>query len=229
MKRLLFLLILVFNAYAECAELLEFDVHFAVITANPEAHKAASIEQLKKEIDILNTFFTSEDKKPLVKFKFKSASFYNEIKDLHCSFAELGDSSGDYDSDGWAELFNSCMHFKVRDPNAVNFFIYDSYSKDEGFKDITCHGKRNSNRPYVLIDWERLDHKIQSPEEHEMGHAFGLDHVTVKGAEINSDTNIMASAESGSASGGKRNIGFNSEQVKIILSYAAKIKEKLKL
>ena len=142
-------------------------------------------------------------------------------------FVKLGDTKEEYNSDRWADKFNECSDKKVKDPSAVNFFIFDSYSKKQGYADRTSHGKRNSNRPYVLIDWVRLDHKVQSPEEHEMGHAFGLDHVYVKGAKITDSTNIMASAESGEGSGGLRDIGFNNKQVATIREYAVRIRDRL--
>ena len=99
---------------------------------------------------------------------------------------------------------------------AINFYIVDSYSKKQGYKSITSHGKNAGNHPFILIDWERLNHKVQSPEEHEMGHAFGLVHVCKKNAKISSETNIMASTENCEGSGGLRNIGFNDKQLKTI-------------
>jgi len=71
-----------------------------------------------------------------------------------------------------------------------------------------------------LIDWERLSCNIQNPEAHEMGHAFGLYHVSVPGAKPQSSTNIMCSTEHGFGSGGKRNIGFTEAQTAIILYHA---------
>jgi hypothetical protein len=195
-----------------------FDVHFCVITKNKKAHAVATLEQLKKEVDILNKYFVTEKREPIVTFRFKSAHFYEDVADLGCGFVELGDGEVPYDTNGWADRFNECPHPQVRDPNAINFYVYDSYGSN-GAADKTSHGKRNSNRPYVLIDWERLDHRIQSPEEHEMGHAFGLGHVHVDGATGRTSTNIMASVHAG-GSGGLKDIGFNSEQVATIMHHA---------
>jgi hypothetical protein len=140
----------------------------------------------------------------------------------------LGDSQDPYDTEGYAQVFNQCDHTKVRDPYAINFYVYDSFSPTVGYKDQTCHGKRNSNRPYMLIDFERLNHRDQSPEEHEMGHAFGLDHVGVPGAAKKDSTNIMTSAGLGFGSGGRRNRGFTVAQTAIILYHAERTLARLK-
>lgn len=207
---------------------LTFDLHFAVITKNVDAHRIASLEQLKKEVDILNMYFVAENRKAIVKFRFKSAAFYNEIRNSDCEFVKLGDATSPYDSDRGAALFNACNDLRVRDPRAINFYIYDSYAPRIGFSDTTSHGRRNANRPYVLIDWERLNHSDQSAEEHEMGHAFGLYHECVPGATRGTSTNIMASADCGKGSGGRRDIGFNALQVRTILDFARQIRARLK-
>ncbi|MCK4960773.1 MAG: metalloprotease, partial [Planctomycetes bacterium] len=86
---------------------------------------------------------------------------------------------------------------------------------------------RNSNWPYVLIDWERLNKNVQNPEAHEMGHAFGLGHVAVPGATMQTPTNIMASTEHGFGSGGTRNLGFTESQAAIILYHAKRTLSRL--
>jgi hypothetical protein len=199
-------------------ELLTFDVHFCIITSNTNAHARASLAQMRREVEILNTFFVREDRKPLVSFRFKSAHFWDDIRSLNCPFVCWGDvqTTNDY-----AVLFNECTHTQVKDANAINFYIYDEVGG------INCHGRRNSNRPLVLIDKERLDHRVQSPEEHEMGHAFGLSHVCTPGAKISDPTNIMSSAGDCSGSGGLRNIGFDNQQTQTILYYAALIHQRL--
>lgn len=212
------------NAYA--GDIKIFDIHFTVITSNPTAQMIATVDQLKEEVNILNNYFVKEDREPIIKFRYKSASLYNDVKNSGCTFVSLGDTTDPYNSEGWAEKFNSCNDPKVRDRHALNFYVYDSHTDKDGFNNMDGHGKRNSNRPYVLLDWQRLNHNIQSPEEHEMGHAFGLGHVCIPGAKINSSTNIMASACTG-GSGGKRDIGFNDEQVQTIMNYASLIEAKL--
>ena len=213
-------LLLALAAAAAESEVPVFDVHFAVITARPEAARAATHAALRREVAILNRRFVDAEGRPVVRFRFKEARVFDEVRGSSCRFVALGDSREPYDSDGWAEAFNACADPKVRDPKAINFYVYAS--------DGTCHGKRNSGRPYVLIDWVRLGHQGQSPEEHEMGHAFGLDHVCVPGAKMETSTNIMASSECGQGSGGRRDLGFTAEQVGVIRERAGQIAKRLR-
>ncbi|MDH0032155.1 MULTISPECIES: hypothetical protein [unclassified Acinetobacter] len=203
-----------------------FDLHFVIITPNPLAQSFVTKEQLKKEVDILNTYFVKEDRSPIIKFRYKSASFYRDIKNSTCSFVALNSGTKVYDSEVWATYFNQCIDLKVKDPNAINVYIYDSYTLKQGFKNRDGHGKRNGNQPFIFLDWERLNHNVQAPEEHEMGHAFGLNHFCALGANPNSSTNIMSSSCIGGSTG-KRDMGFNAEQVKTILHNASLIKSKL--
>lgn len=210
-------------------QLLTFPLHFCVLTRNPAAHKVATLEQCRKECDILNRTFRAQNGDALVRFRFKSYTSYADARKSTSAMVQYGDSTDTYDSNGVAKVFNACKDRKVRDPKAINVYIYDSYSARAKFGDVTSHGKRNSNRPYVLIDWERLDNKIQNAEAHEMGHAFGLDHVGVPGATGKSPTNIMASAGMKFGSGGLRTHGFTEAQVGLILYHAGRTFRRLGL
>lgn len=231
LKKILFFKVLFIFGLVNIAQAKEnneiFDLHFVVITPNPAAHVAVTIEQLKKEVDILNTYFVTENRSPIVKFRFKSAASYDEIKNSSCAFVALNGGRNVYNSDIWAKYFNQCDDSKVKDPHAINVYIYDSYTLKQGFKNRDGHGKRNLNQPFIFLDWERINHGVQAPEEHEMGHAFGLSHVCSLGVTSTSSTNIM----SGSCTGGyigKRDIGFNPDQVNTIMHYVPLIKNKLK-
>ena len=205
-----------------------FPIHFCVLTRNPKAHQAATLEQCRKECDILNATFRNLDGKPLVQFKFKGYTSYQQIKNSRSDLLAFGDRTDEYNTDLVAKAFNGTKDSLLRDPQAINFYIYDSRSTNAGVSDMTSHGKRNSNRPFVLIDWQRLNGAVQNAEAHEMGHAFGLEHTGVPGATANTSTNIMASAGEQFGSGGKRDLGFSPSQAAIVLYHAQRTHDRLR-
>lgn len=201
-------------------------VHFVVLTDNIDQSAAGIDRAMHNEIDILNKYFVKRNGDKIIKFELNDVVQYDEIRSSNCEFIRIGEFAGEYNASDWQKRFNKCKDKKVIAPNTINFYIYDSYSENHGFSNKNSHGKNNHRHPYILLDWERLNHQDQSPEEHEMGHALGLEHVCVPGAGHNSDTNIMASADCGEGSGGLRNLGFEDDQVKKILdSYAYPLKK----
>lgn len=206
----------------------EFPLHFCVLTRNPAARKATR-EQCLKEVELLNAGFRQADGQPLVKFRLESFSAYSDIQASTSPLLEFGDSKNPYSSANVVRAFNATNDPAVRNPRAINVYIFDSYSPRVQFADKTSHGTRNSNRPYVLLDWERLDGDIQNPLPHEMGHAFGLGHVGVPGARGDTSTNIMASSGESFGSGGKRDLGFTESQAALILYHAQRTSSRLGL
>ena len=189
-----------------------------------------SRQELASETDTLNKYFVDENRKQIVVFWPKSVRRYAEIANIQSDFiSELMDGDNYADS-VIAGLYNQESNSLIKDARAINFYIYDSY-KDSTVppqSDITSHGKRNNNRPFVLLDYVRTGHNIQSPEEHEMGHCFGLTHMCDTTVTSSSSSNIMTS--SGNCPGGRgglRDIGFDSTQVQTILSYAELISKRL--
>jgi hypothetical protein len=208
---------------------LAFPLHFCVLTRNPDAASKADVQQCRKEVGIFNESFVTRDGKPLVKFVFKSFTPYSKARASASPLVSLGDSQQPYSSDGVAKAFNATVDGQIRDPKAINVYIFDSFSPKAGYQDPTSHGKRNANHPYLLIDWQRLGSNIQNAEPHEMGHAFGLEHVGVSGAKLTSSTNIMTSSGEGFGSGGKRDLGFTDSQAAVVLYHAARTYSRLGL
>jgi hypothetical protein len=212
----------------KAAELPAFGVHFCVLTRNPEAQRAATPAQCRKEVDILNATFRTLDGEPLVRFAFKGFASYGDVKGSPSELLSFGDRTEKYDTELVAKAFNATRDRKVRDPQAINIYIYDSHSAKGGSADMTSHGKRNSNRPFVLIDWRRLNGAVQNAEAHEMGHCFGLEHVGVPGAGAKTSTNIMASAAEQFGSGGLRDLGFSPAQAAVIVYHAKRTHGRLR-
>jgi hypothetical protein len=209
--------------------LLTFPLHFCVLTRNAGAQRVATLEQCRKETDILNSTFRTREGRQLVRFTFKGYSSHADIKGSSSALLRAGDSTQSFDSDSVMRDFNATNDRRVRDPGAINVYVFDSYNVRAKFGDLTSHGKRNSNRPYVLLDWERLDNKVQNAEAHEMGHAFGLEHVGVPNAAGKTPSNIMTSAEENFGSGGLRNLGFTEAQTAVILYHAKRTHGRLGL
>ena len=183
-----------------------FNVHFLVVSDRPAIVVKATEAQMRKEVDILNEYFVTDCQ----------------------ALLDLGNARTEYgDGEAWKTAINGCEDKDIIDPEAINFIVYDSWNSNKEFGDIGSHGRRNRNRPYVLIDCARLDHMEQPAEEHEMGHAFGLSHVCVPHAKRKTDTNIMAAAKDCAGSGGERNLGFEPDQVQTILRWAEEILKEL--
>jgi hypothetical protein len=203
-----------------------FPVHFAVITSTPDAIARATLTQLKNEIDTLNKYFVSEDGENPVYFEFKSATFWDEISDVDCDLVRWSNDGTEHSKDEWKFVINGCVdNEKVVDPKAINFFVYDFYSSTIGYSEITsrghCRCTETSALPFVMLDYERLNHTTQSPEEHEMGHVFGLTHrCDPNSTGITFPTNIMASGGACRGHGGARNIGFDPGQIDTVLMIA---------
>jgi len=206
-----------------------FDIHFVVMTQRHGIENQTSVQQLRNEVDILNQYFVGANGVKPVKFRYKSQRSIKELNHSPCrEFLLLGDVAAKFDWDKWTDGFNACSDSRVVDPHAINFYIYDAYSNKKGFDEIDSHARNNQGRPFIALDWERLNHQLQSPEEHEMGHAFGLAHVCVEGATLDSSTNIMAShRDCEKGSGGRRNIGFDEAQLNTIRQKARSIAKRL--
>lgn len=194
---------------------------------------------LAGEIDLLNAHFVDASGGPVcdgadcVSFTLQSMHFRDEIADSGCALLDFGDmrdpmylDEADPEhvdlSDGVEDAVYACDDERIVAPRAINLYVYDEYRWRDGEADpggIDSRGRSAERRgvyhPYVVLDLERLQHQTQSPEEHEMGHAFSLGHVCDPAVKrVTHDSNIMGSTcsdcEGGpeAPSGGARNLGF---------------------
>ncbi len=201
------------------------DVHFAVLTSKSAALAFATEAQMRREVDILNTYFKGADGSQPVRFRFKDVVYANQLPANVCApMVSLGDMKQEYDYTTLMNYYGACADSRVVDQHAINVYVYDSYTVADGYDDITSHGIHNTGHPLVLFDWERLNHTTQSPEEHEFGHVFGLGHVCLPSATLKTSTNIMASSYDGcGGTGGLRNLGFDASQLATIKAKATVI------
>ena len=210
------------------AESSLFDVYFIIMLDADKYSSSLSKDAMLDEIDILNTYFRSADGQPLPRFNYSGLVYTQEIASTSCDeLVRLGKIETEYDGSHWNTLINECDDPRIANPNAINLYVYDSWTLKRGFSDKSSHGRNNDDWPYILLDRERLGHQIQSPEEHEMGHAFGLRHRCVEGATGSSSTNIMASASCGKGSGGRRDLGFDRAQLERIWRNARDIRQRI--
>lgn len=187
-------------------------VHFVVLTDKKEIQTRASEAVFRNRVEILNRTFNDAKKQPLVRFEFKSVTAWHEIKDSPCAIVK--NAARPVDTKDWAlrDVWH-CLDTRVVDYNALNYFLIDSYSKENGYGETISYGfigTGTREMQGVFMDQGFLEN--DSVHMHEFGHAFGLDH--------NWPTdNVMA--------GGPHLNGFNEKQVEIIRKNLKEITAKL--
>lgn len=222
-KKLATIPLLLIGEYAMALPIVQ--VNFIFATPHVEAQKFDNPSQIKKEVDILNRYFVTEKNQPIFKFELNKYIPYQKFKQLNCKLSHLLESPKPMERPALIKIFRQCFPSKSKEAE-IYIFIFDSYSSKSGFKAADSWGFHNNGRPIILLDWERLNYNIQAALPHEMGHAFGLRHVCVKGAKFKDTTNLMASKGGCDGSGGQRNIGFNDQQIQIIKEHYQKLKSR---
>ncbi len=205
---------------ANAAEPLVFPVRFVVLTGRPEVVRRATLAQMHEEVRIMNRYFVTEDRRAIVRFTFHSFHPYESIRDSPCEVVALANRP--VHTRDFIFKTSECADPRVYFPGALNVFIIDTFDRRKGYAEEDSYAGGQGNRRFVALDYERLGH-IFGAEEHELGHAFGLNHVCHPGADGRTKTNIMTQREAcpgGVGREGDRSIGFNREQERQILEKA---------
>ncbi|MGQ1126591.1 metalloprotease [Acinetobacter baumannii] len=192
-------------------------VTFVFTTNNPSAAQFDNFTQMRKEISILNKYYLDDQGKKIFNFKLNRYIPYKEFSKLHCDLKQQINQPYPISTETIPASVNTCFPKRTASKEVI-VFIYDAYSTKWKFKDVTSRAFRNNGKPFILLDWNRLNYNIQAGSVHEMGHVFGLKHVCAPKATKRTPTNIMTSAECKLGSGGLRNLGFTPAQLQTILS-----------
>ncbi|CAA0194704.1 metalloprotease [Acinetobacter baumannii] len=192
-------------------------VTFVFTTNNPSAAQFDNFTQMRKEISILNKYYLDDQGKKIFNFKLNRYIPYEEFSKLHCDLKQQINQPYPISTETIPASVNTCFPKRTASKEVI-VFIYDAYSTKWKFKDVTSRAFRNNGKPFILLDWNRLNYNIQAGSVHEMGHVFGLKHVCAPKATKRTPTNIMTSAECKLGSGGLRNLGFTPAQLQTILS-----------
>ena len=146
-------------------------IHVTILTKNPRARKRSSYSYLNKEIMRLNEEYKKKYPQSSYSFQLESLCPVKKVAKSQSSIASLIDIKSEYEREAWRSMFKACQDFNIVDPEAINIFIYDAYSKKRGFSTRSNRVQRNSNRPYIFLDWERsldvdyLATVLSDPEE----------------------------------------------------------------
>lgn len=192
-------------------------VTFVFTTNTPQATKLDNYQQMRKEIKILNKYYVDDKNNKIFKFKLHRYIPYEEFSKLHCDLKQQINQPYPISTETIPASVNTCFPKRTASKEVI-VFIYDAYSTKWKFEDVTSRAFRNNGKPFILLDWNRLNYNIQAGSVHEMGHVFGLKHVCAPKATKRTPTNIMTSAECKLGSGGLRNLGFTPVQLQTILS-----------
>ena len=192
-------------------------VTFVFTTNNPSAARFDNLAQMRKEVGILNKYYLDDQGKKIFNFKLNRYIPYKEFSKLHCDLKQQINQPYPISTETIPASVNTCFPKRTASKEVI-VFIYDAYSTKWKFKDVTSRAFRNNGKPFILLDWNRLNYNIQAGSVHEMGHVFGLKHVCAPKATKRTPTNIMTSAECKLGSGGLRNLGFTPVQLQTILS-----------
>ena len=143
------------EAHLLSKDVLDLPLHFIVLTKKTGALQRATAERLLQEVEALNKAYATAHPDSRVHFRFQSVCPVDRIIQSGSTLAAQIDAEHEYDRDAFRSLVNSCTIHDIVSPSAVNVFIWDAYTVQRGFSSRSSWVQRNTNKPYILLDWER--------------------------------------------------------------------------
>ena len=198
----------------------------------------------RAEVELINSVFYDGSGNPVcigsdcISYRYRGHTLYQDIAGSSCGgLRMLADppsqnwtencvpgncgSSGERSyADAIARAVNECHDPELRKPGMVNVYIIDNcrwqLSSTNCSNESMSHGRRNSNTPYVFIDYVRLlrgdavapgDRALaRGAEQHELGHTLGLCHACF--TDSSGSTNAMHHSTICVGGNGDRAAGF---------------------
>lgn len=231
MKTSSFAVVCALASGAALAAVPEFDVHVTVMTEKlqgPSGNKGADGMQRRSEkirerwqshVERLNEEFRAESGEPLARFRLHSLTLHSEAKDAKCEALELAARG-----ESFTQAVLKCDDAKIRQPGAVNIYVYAPRSADGETQHFTSRGGHNNKGPFALIHW-KMSHDFNTVW-HELGHAFGLPHVCSSPRPAGAHWNIMATPDTcKSAKEIVVGFHFDDKQTRTVKAHAEKYRQ----
>jgi len=206
------------NAYANPPKI---GVKFYLLTENKEVNRVFNENQISKIMKNLTASFRDHSGKKLVNFTSLGLSKHKEIKDSKCTLLKYGTQAQKPKKAKMIGNYLSCKDPNLRSLKAINFYIFDSpWQENKKWKTSYAYFDGSSS-PALLANWQTLKSGYKTPDIHEMGHIFGLNHTAACGSKDDTPTLAMASeTESCKGTGGNRKLGFTKDEVVVIKKVA---------
>ncbi len=134
-------------------------VTFVFTTNSPEATKFDNYQQMRKEIKILNKYYVDDKNNKIFKFKLHRYIPYEEFSKLHCDLKQQINQPYPITIETIPASVNTCFPKRTASKEVI-VFIYDAYSTKWKFEDVTSRAFRNNGKPFILLDWNRLNYNI---------------------------------------------------------------------
>lgn len=193
LKRILTLALFALSPSLFAQDVPTIPVHVAAITERSEVTQVFTDEKIRWIIDNLNQEFRSGDGTQLLRFELKAVTRSAEAREQAPTFFGIDDQKQLHnnikqaikDPLMHADKLNIYVFMNSRGMSASNGGNYCAYRSKAGAKTTDCY-------TWLLLDWEVLAKQNSRILLHEVGHVFGLPHVTRANPDKKSpENNVM--------------------------------------